>query len=150
MFLLHNQIRKLEAALEKWAPVLSTQGLLYSLVYLTHHSKHTFACFACIANTTFLVRRSNRSSIVQLAIDFAALVTTRSIGNDCSGFGQVENAGKKSRRTLICMKRQVSKFNLCMPQYTVKSRVLTRLVQKHMQAFSGLLMKGIFDPYVLW
>ena len=33
---------------------------------------------------------------------------------------------------------------------TVKSRVLTSLVQKHMQAFSDcLLMKGIFDPYVL-
>ena len=33
---------------------------------------------------------------------------------------------------------------------TVKSRVLTRLVQKHMQAFSDcLLMKGILGPYVL-
>ena len=32
---------------------------------------------------------------------------------------------------------------------TVKSQVLTRLIQNHMQAFSRLLMKGIFNGYVL-
>ena len=31
---------------------------------------------------------------------------------------------------------------------TVKSRILTRLVQKHMMTFSGLFMKWIFDPYI--
>ena len=32
---------------------------------------------------------------------------------------------------------------------TVKLRVLTHLVGTYMQAFFGLLMKGIFNPYVL-
>ena len=33
---------------------------------------------------------------------------------------------------------------------TVSSRVLTRLVLKHTQAFTDLLMKGIFDASALW
>ena len=32
----------------------------------------------------------------------------------------------------------------------IKCSVLTRLVYKHIEAFFWLLMKAIFDPYVLW